>query len=145
MVRRKILEWMLWLSVTAFLGVISLWAASYFVPRSEGFLAIGSRFYALLRPGWIDLASDLDSNSAQPGPYIVIPRNIIAPRVARSGSVTLPGFTFVFCLFKTNPAMWSMRISLFVPLILSLFTIVIVLYRLKRLQSRLPTSQNAAT
>jgi hypothetical protein len=134
--RRRILEWLLWLSITAFLGVVSLEAASFLIPRSESFLAVGNRFYALLRPGWIDMASGLDSSSGVPAPAIVNPRNFIAPPVTRSSSVNLPGFSLTFCLFKSIPAMWSARISLFVPLALSLFMIAIVFYRLKRLQSR---------
>ena len=90
--RRRILEWTLWLSITAFLGVISLEAASFLVPRSESFIAVGSRFFALLRPGWIDLASGLDSNPGYPAPMVVNPRNIIAPKLTRSGSIDLPGF-----------------------------------------------------
>jgi hypothetical protein len=141
--RRRILEWTLWLSVTAFLGVISLEAASFLIPRSESFLAVGSRFYALLRPGWIDLASGLDSNPGYPTPMVVNPRNIIAPKVTRSGSINLPGFSLTFCLFRLNPAIWSARISLLVPLVLSLFMIAIVFYRLKRLQDRAVVSPTA--
>jgi hypothetical protein len=141
--RRRILEWALWLSIAVFLGVISLAAASLFVPRSQSFLAVGSRLFALLRPGWIDAASDLDAAPDAPAPLIVNPRNIIAPKVTRSGSVNLPGFSLTFCLFQSNPAMWSMRISLLVPLILLLFMIAIVYYRLKRLQSRMPPSTAA--
>ena len=115
---------------------ISLEAASFLIPRSESFLAVGSRFYALLRPGWIDLASGLDSNPGYPTPMVVNPRNIIAPKVTRSGSINLPGFSLTFCLFGRNPAIWSARISLLVPLVLSLFMIAIVFYRLKRLQDR---------
>jgi hypothetical protein len=134
--RRRILEWILWLSITALLGVISLAAASFFVPRSQSFLAVGSRFFALLHTGWIDLASDLDATPEAPASSVVNPRNIIWPKVTRSGSVNLPGFSLTFCLFRDNPAIWSMRISLFVPLILSLFMIAIVFYRLKRLKRR---------
>jgi hypothetical protein len=134
--RRRILEWLLWLSIVVFLGVLSLEAASFLIPRSESFLAVGGRLFALLRPGWIDLASDLDASSAPPAPAIVNPRNIIAPRVTRSSSVNLPGFSLTFCLFRNNPAIWSARISLFVPLVLSLFMIAIVFYRLRRLQRR---------
>jgi hypothetical protein len=143
-VRRRILEWTLWLSIVALLGVISLAAASLFVPRSQSFLAVGSRFFALLRPGGIDIASDLDATPEAPAPLIVNPRNIIAPKVTRSGSVSLPGFALTFCLFRNNPAMWSMRISLFVPLILSLFMIAIVFYRLKRLERQAAASSTAA-
>jgi hypothetical protein len=139
--RRRTLEWALWLSIAAFLGVISLAAASLFVPHSQSFLAVGSRFFALLRPGWIDMASHLGENPAAPAPFVVNPRNIVAPKVTRSGSVSLPGFSLTFCLFRNNPAMWSMRISLFLPLILSLLMIAIVFYRLKRRESR----QTAAT
>jgi hypothetical protein len=134
--RRRILEWLLWLSITAFLGLVSLEAASFLIPRSESFLAVGNRFYALLRPGWIDMASGLDASSASPTPAIVNPRNIIAPPVTRSGSVNLPGFALTFCLFKNDPAIWSARISLFVPMVLSLFMVAIVFYRLKRVQGR---------
>ena len=141
--RRKVLEWSLWLSITAFLAVISLGIASFVVPRSQSFLAVGNRLFALLRPGWIDLASDLDSTPDQPGPLIVNPRNILAPPVTRSGSITLPGFTLNFCLFRGGNAIWSTRISLFVPLVLSLFMIAIVFHRLKRLQGRAAASQRA--
>ncbi len=81
-VRRRILEWLLWLSITALLGVVSLEAASFFIPHSESFLSVGRRFYAFLRPGWIDLSSDLDSASGTPAPASVNPRNIIAPPVS---------------------------------------------------------------
>jgi hypothetical protein len=138
MMRRRILEWSLWLSIAAFLAVLSLESASFLIPRSESFLAVGNRVFALLRPGWIDLASDLDSSSASPAPQIVNPRNIIAPPVTRSGSVNLPGFSLTFCLFRKNPANWSARISLFVPLVVSLFMIAILFYRLKRVQVRKP-------
>jgi hypothetical protein len=134
--RRRILEWTLWLSITAFLGVISLEAASVLIPRSESFVAVGSHFFALLRPGSIDLASDLDSNLGDPTPMVVNPRNIIAPKPIRSGSIELPGFSLTFCLFARNPAMWSAKLSLLVPLVLSLFMIAIVFYRLKRLRDR---------
>ena len=133
-IRRRILEWALWLSITAFLGVVSLAAASLFVPRSQSFLAVGNRFFALLRPGWIDVASDLDTKSDAPAPLAVNPRNIVAPKVTRSGSVNLPGFSLTFCLFANNAPMWSTRISLFVPLALSVFLTGIVYYRLKRLE-----------
>jgi hypothetical protein len=83
--RRRILEWALWLSITACLCVISLEAASFLVPRSQSFLAVGStgagsRIYALLRPGGIDMGSELDGHSDHPAPEIVNPRQIIAPR-----------------------------------------------------------------
>ena len=133
-VRRRLLEWALWLSITAVLGVISLAAASFLVPRSQSFVAIGNRFFALLRPGWIDIASDLDATPEAPAPLIVNPRNIIAPKVTRSGSVNLPGFSLTFCLFANSPPMWSMRISLFVPLVASLFMMAIVFYRAKQLE-----------
>ena len=142
--RRRILEWALWLSITAFLGVISLEAASFLIPRSESFLAVGSRFYALLRPGWIDLASGLDSNPGYPTPLVANPRNFIAPKVTRSGSINLPGFSLTFCLFERIPAIWSANLSLLVPLVLSLFMIAILFYRLKRLQDR-ATASPAAT
>ncbi len=143
--RRRILEWAFWLSITAFLGVISLEAASFLVPRSQSFLAVGSRFYALLRPGWIDLASDLDSAPNRPAPLVVNPRNIIAPPVSRSASVTLPGFTLSFCLFKGgNGAIWSASFSLLIPLVLALFMTAIVFYRLKRVQARAAASARAA-
>jgi hypothetical protein len=142
--RRRILEWALWLSITALLGVISLAAASLLVPRSQSFLAVGSRCFALLRPGWLDFASDLDATPEAPAPLIVNPRNIIAPKVTRSGSVNLPGLSMTYCLFGNNPAMWSMRISLFVPLVISLFMIVIVFYRLKRLERTVAASPTAA-
>jgi hypothetical protein len=135
-IRLRILEWMLWLSLTAFLGAISLLAASFLIARSESFLSVGHRFYAFLRPGWIDLASDLDSDSGSAAPEIVNPRNIVVPPVKRSSSVNLPGFSLTFCLFHANPAVWSARISLFVPLVLSLFGVAIVFYRLTRLKNR---------
>ena len=132
--RRRILEWTLWLCITGFLGVISLAAAAFLVPRSQSFIAVGNRFYALLRPGWIDMGSTLDASSGYPAPAIVNPRNIIAPTVIRSGSVNLPGLNLTFCLFQRSPAQWSAQISLFVPLVLSLFLIAIIFYRLKRLE-----------
>jgi hypothetical protein len=135
-IRLRILEWLFWLSLTAFLGAVSLLAASFLITHSESFLSVGHRFYAFLRPGWIDLASDLDSDSGSPAPEIVNPRNIVLPPVKRSGSVNLPGFSLTFCLFHTNPAVWSARISLFVPLVLSLFGVAIVFYRLTRLKNR---------
>ncbi len=135
-VRRRILEWLLWLSISALLGVVSLEAASFFIPRSESFLSIGGGFYAFLRPGWIDLASDLDSASGYPAPASVNPRNIIAPPVKRSGTINLPGFSLSFCLFRGNSAIWSAKISLLVPLVLSSFIIAIVYYRLNRLKMR---------
>ncbi len=135
-IRLRILEWLFWLSLTAFLGAVSLLAASFLIPRTESFLSVGHGFYAFLRPGWIDLASDLDSNSGNPAPEIVNPRNIVAPPVKRSGSVNLPGFSLTFCLFHTVSAVWSARVSLFVPLVLSLFLAAIVLYRLTRLKNR---------
>jgi hypothetical protein len=132
--RRRILEWTLWLCITGLLGVISLAAAAFLVPRSQSFIAVGSRFHALLRPGWIDMGSTLDTSSGYPAPAIVNPRNIIAPKVIRSGSVNLPGVNLTFCLFQRNPPDWSLRMSLFVPLVLSLILIAIVFYRLKRLE-----------
>src|SRR6516162_5700583 len=115
--KRRIMEWTLWLAITAFLGVISLEAASFLIPRSESFLAVGTRFYALLRPGSIDLGSWMDVSSGYPAPAIVNPRTILAPPVTRSGGVDWPGFSVKFCLFQRNPAVWSARISLFVPLV----------------------------
>jgi hypothetical protein len=138
------LEWALWLSITAVLGVISLAVASLLVPRSQSFLAVGSRFFALLRPGSIDVASNLDATPEAPAPLIVNPRNIIAPKVTRSGSVNLPGFSLTFCLFGNNPAMWSMRISLFVPLVTSLLMTAVVFYRLKRLERTVAASPSTA-
>ena len=135
-VRRRILEWLLWLSITALLGVVSLEAASLFIPRSESFVSIGGRFYAFLRPGWLDVASDLDSASSFPAPAVVNPRNIIAPPVRRSGTIALPGLSLSFCLFRGNSAVWSAKISLLVPLVLSSFMIAIVYYRLTRLKMR---------
>lgn len=131
--RRRILEWTLWLCITGFLGVISLAAAAFLVPRSESFITVGSGVHALLRPGWIDMGSTLDASSKYPAPAIVNP-NIIAPKVIRGGSVNLPGFYLRFCLFQRSPAEWSLRISLFVPLVISLFLIAIAFYRLKRLE-----------
>jgi hypothetical protein len=136
--RRRILEWLLWLSITALLGVISLEAASFLIPSSESFLRVGSGLYAFLRPGWIDLASDLDSTSSLPAPADVNPRNIVAPPVKRSGSVKLPGFSLSFCLFHADSAIWSAKISLLVPLVLSCFMIAIVYNRLNRLKMRKP-------
>ena len=130
--RRRILEWTLWLCITGLLGVLSLGAAAFVVPRSQSFIAVGSRFYALLRPGWIDMGSMLDTSSGYPAPAIVNPRNIIAPKVIRSASVNVPGFYLTFCLFQRNPADWSAQISLFVPLVLSLFLIAVIFHRLKR-------------
>jgi hypothetical protein len=141
--RRKILEWTLWLSITAFLGVISLEAAAFLVPRSQSSLALGHRFFAVLRPGWIDLASGLNTTHGLPVPAIVNPRNIVWPKVTRSGSVNLPGVSLTFCLFQHGPAVWSMRVSLLVPLVLSLFMIAIVFYRLKRLHGRSAPRQRA--
>jgi hypothetical protein len=135
-IRRRMLEWLLWLSITALLGVVSLEAASFFIPRSESYLSVGTGFYAFLRPSWIDLASDLDSAAGNPAPLQVYPRNVIAPPVRRSGSVDLPGFSLSFCLFRGNPAMWSARISLLVPFVLSCFMIATVYYRLTRLKLR---------
>ena len=133
--RRRVLEWTLWLCITGLLGVLSLAAAAFVVPRSQSFVAVGSRFYALLRPpGWIDMGSTLDASSGFPAPRFSTRANIIAPKVIRSGSVNLPGFDLKFCLFQRNPAQWSAQISLFVPLVLSLFLIAIVFYRLKRLE-----------
>jgi hypothetical protein len=135
-IRLRILEWTFWLALTAFLGAVSLLAASFLIPRSESFLSVGRSFYAFLRPAWIDLASDLDSDSGSPAPEIVNPRNIVQPPVKRSSSVNLPGFSLTFCLFHTIPALWSARISLFVPVVLSLFSVAFVYYRLTRLKSR---------
>jgi hypothetical protein len=141
--RRRILEWTFWLSIVAFFGVISLEAASYLVSRSERFIAVGghyslrTRVYALLRPGWIDLANDLDSTSAQPGPMILIPRNIVFPPVWHRGSVTVPGFKFSFCLLQRGAgALWSASCSLLVPLAVFGFMALISFHRLKRLQNR---------
>jgi hypothetical protein len=147
-VRRRILEWTLWLSIAAFLGVISLAAASLFVPRSQAFFAVGeigpgSRAYAVLRPGRIDMGSDLDKASDGPAPEIVNPRNISARRVRRSTSVQLPGFSLIFCLFHDGPAVWSLRMSLLLPLVLSGFVVVIAFYRLNLLQLRKPACEAA--
>jgi hypothetical protein len=137
------LEWALWLSIALFLGVLSLGAASLFVPRSQSFLAVGNRLFALLRPGWIDLASDLDAKPDAPAPLVVNPRNIVAPKVTRSGSVNLPGFSLTFCLFANSAPIWSMRMSLFAPLALSVLLIVIVFYRLKRLEHHIAAASTA--
>ena len=141
--RRRILEWALWIFITSLLGVVSLAAASLLVPRSQSFLAVGNSFFALLTPGWLDLGSNFDATPDAPAPLTVNPRNIIAPKVTRSGSVKLPGFTFVFCLFANSPAMWSMRISLFVPLVATAITIGLVFYRLKRVQPQKVASADA--
>ena len=142
--RRRILEWTLWLSITAFLGVISLEAASFLDPpfrelrrgRNPVLTPFFDRAGSTWPAGWTPIL-------AIPTPMIVNPRNIVAPKATRSGSVNLPGFSLTFCLFRSNPAIWSARISLFVPLVLSLFTIAIVFYRLKRLQSRTAPSSTA--
>ena len=135
--RRRILEWSLWVAITGFLGVVSLEAASVLIPRSDSFLKVGNRLFAILRPGWLDLGSGLDSRFGQPVPLVVNPSRIAFPPVSRSGSVNLPGFSLNFCFFRnsTSAAIWSARISLVVPLVLALFTIAIVYYRLKRLQA----------
>ena len=120
--RRRILEWSLWLSIIAFLGVVSLEAASCVIPRSESFLRLGNRLFAFLRPGWLDLASSLDSSSGLPAPGSVDPRNIIYPPVTRSGSFNLPGFSLTFSFLRNSSAIWSARISLFVPLALASYS-----------------------
>jgi hypothetical protein len=133
--RRRILECSLWLTIAAFLGVLSLEAASLLIPRSESSLEAGGRLFVILRPGCIDLAGNLDSSAARTATGIAYRRNIIEPPARRSSSVDLPGFSLTFCLFRNNnPAIWSARISLFVPLVFSVFMIAIVFYRLKRLE-----------
>src|SRR5262249_16842628 len=110
---------------------------------SQSFLAVGKYFFALLRPGWIDLASDLDTKPDAPAPLVLNQRTLITPKVTRSGSINLPGFSLTFCLFANDTPNWSMRVSLFVPLVLAVWTIIIVYYRLKRLEGQRAKSASA--
>ncbi len=134
--RRRILERSLWVLIIGFLGAVSLLAASFLIPRSDSFLKVGNRLFAVLRPGWIDLGSDVDTSSGDPVPSVVDPRRIALPPVSRSGSVNLHGFSMSFCFVRLGPAVWSARISLVVPIVLSLLAIAFVFFRLKRIQSR---------
>jgi len=137
--RRAIGVWGFWFSNLLLLTLLTLWAASYFIDRSQSCIALGYRCFALLRNGRIDLASDLDTNSGGPEPLVVNPRSIIFPRVVRSGGVTVPGFELHFCSLDGGNALWSLKMSLLIPLAVSLFCVALLFQRLRRRRVRVAT------
>jgi len=127
--------WALWLSILVSLALPTLWVTSYFIGRSENCLAVGNNFFASVRDGWIELASQVDSNSGYPQPGRVNTRMIILPKgaVMRSGNVDIPGFELHFCTWAGGGVIWSLRVSFLIPVVLSgLCTVLLFHFPLRR-------------
>lgn len=135
-IKRAICVWALWLSVLLCFALPALWVTSYFIDRSESCLAIGHRFFAILRDGRIELSSDLNTDSGYPRPAVINPRLIIAPKVIQSESVNLPGFELHICCLAGGTWLWSLSLSPLIPIVISAGSAALLFHRLRRSHPR---------
>ncbi|WP_435016385.1 hypothetical protein TA3x_003951 [Tundrisphaera sp. TA3] len=146
--RRVFLEWALIFAVGMTLSLTSLWAVSRFFDRRIYHLRIqtspslGDHFYVIVGGGDLSLCDDFDSDaSGNIRPYIVDPRRMIASDILRgdrAGQFTVPGIDLhYYRLMPAGSVIWSLRLSLLWPSLISLSGAFVLHSRLKRLQSRL--------
>jgi hypothetical protein len=136
--KRTIGVWALWLSILLVLALPTLWVTSYFIPRSENCVAIRHDFFAILRDGRIELASQINTDSGYPQPAVVNPRLIMAPKVLRSAGLAVSGFEFHFCALAGGNLIWSLSMSLLIPTVVAALSTVILFHRLRRRPSPAP-------
>jgi len=133
--------WEFWFSILLLLTVATLWLTSYLIDRSPSFIAIGHRCFAFLRNGRIDLASDLDTSSRYPQPAVLDPSRIAASRFPRSGSIMLPGFDLRLRSLASGYLIWSLSLSLLIPIGVSALSVAYLFHRLRRRPGRVPSTR----
>jgi hypothetical protein len=134
------LEWGLILTVGVILSLSAFWVGSYFLDRSQIYLRIpyppnvGYDLHITLGGGDICLFDQFHVGpSGDIEPLVVDPRTHIAPPIRRVGHVTIPGFDFQYCQFAPDGyVIWSLRLSLLVPIAMMLLVAVLLRRRLKR-------------
>ena len=134
--RRTALEWGLILTVGVVLALSTLWGSSYFIDDTLIYLGI-PYFHGLhftLGGGDICLFDQAEiGRGGNLAPYVVNPRTHIAPPIRKVGRVTIPGLDFHYCQFAPDGyIIWSIRLSLFYPIMVLLLVAVVLGCRLKR-------------
>lgn len=142
--KRAVLEWGWVLSVGMALGLSTLWVVSRFLDRSSYHLRIstsqsaGGDLHLLVREGDLALCDQFDVDaSGNVRPLIVDPRSLVASDILRGdrfGRFTIPGLDLrYYRLAPSGYLIWSLRLSLLVPIVLFLSGAALFRHRLKRL------------
>jgi hypothetical protein len=140
--RRIFLEWGLILSLGMLLVVVTVWVVSLCGGREQNRLEIpttrvlGDRFYVVVGRSTVQLFSTLATDrSGNIVPRIVDVRTNLE-RHRRFGRFRIPGFEWDYCQFaRDGHVVWSLRLSLLYPLLVSLVCAVFFRLRLKRLRN----------
>lgn len=109
-----------------------IWGASYFVEPSQAHFKVATTgraeddVHMLIRAGGITLFNgfDVDSGGAIQ-PRVVDPRTHVSPRIMGIGRCQFPGFDLRYCRFVLGYVVWSLDMSLLIPMAVSLLGLVI--------------------
>lgn len=143
--KRTILEWGLILSIGMALGLSTLWVVSRFFDRSSYHLristsrSVGDDLHLLVGEGDLSLCDQFDVDaSGNVRPLIVDPRTLITSDILRGdrfGHFTIPGLDLRYYRFgPSGYLIWSLRLSMLVPIVLSLSGAALFRFRMKRLR-----------
>jgi hypothetical protein len=138
---RIITEWLAISAAGAFVLITAIFAASFFPAWPLDPLAImGDRHgsvYVQVKRGTITLFSEVDHDSPDaPTPWIVIPRDVIAPKLVSNRQLTVPGLAFQYCRFASGRPVWSLGVSLLIPSVFALVASILIIRRLRRVRRR---------
>jgi hypothetical protein len=146
--KRIILEWGLILSVGLALALATLWVVSRFVDRSSYHLRISTSgsvrddLHLLVGDGDLALCDQFDVDaSGNVRPLIVDSRTVRPSDILkgdRLGQLTIPGLEFRYYRMASDGYLiWSLKLTLLIPVI-ALFLLAVLFHRrLKPLRGRL--------
>ncbi|HEV3263763.1 MAG TPA: hypothetical protein VG013_43410 [Gemmataceae bacterium] len=141
--KRIILEWGVILAVGSALALSTLWVVSRFFDRSSYHLrittskSVADDLHLLVGEGDLALCDQFDvDTSGTVRPLIVNHRDVVASNIPggdRFGQFTIPGLDLRYCrIAPTDYLIWSLRVTMLFPIVLSLLGAALFRYRLKR-------------
>jgi hypothetical protein len=145
--RRIILEWGLILSVGMALALSTLWIFSKFFDRSTYHLriptsrSVGDDLHLLVGDGDLALCDQFDVDTSGKVRPLIIERRMLVPadilRGDRLGQLTTPGLDIRYYRFgPSGYLIWSLRLSLLIPVVLLSFLAFWFRHHLRRLRRR---------
>jgi hypothetical protein len=147
-VKRVILEWGLILSAGLALALATLWVVSRFFDRSSYHLRVSTSgsvqddLHLLVGEGDLSLCDQFDVDPSGNVRPLVVEARQVGPSGIRSGDVagkfTIPGLDIRYCRVASDGYLiWSLKLSLLIPVVFLFLVALWLRRRLKRLRRRM--------
>ncbi len=142
--KRIVLEWALLFSIGVMLAIVVLWADTKFFDPTVHHLRFPTTgrseddLHMFARDGDLAISNQFAIDGAGRAGPLVVNRRWMSPGSGHGGGLTVPGFDFQYYRFAPDRyLMWSLRITLLVPVALSFFLTVLIRLLGKRHRKRL--------